>query len=52
MGPVELYEEALRGPLLKTKSYLYGPAKYKMNLTGHFGDPRPGHLMLEWIWLY
>lgn len=44
MGPVELYEEALRGPLLKTKKLPFTvPAKYKMNLTGHFGDPRPGH---------
>jgi murein DD-endopeptidase MepM/ murein hydrolase activator NlpD len=44
MGPVELYEEALRGPLLKTENLPFTvPAKYKMTLTGHFGDPRPGH---------
>lgn len=44
MGPVERYDEALRGALMKTENLPFTvPAKYKMTLTGHFGDPRPGH---------
>lgn len=44
MGPVELYDEAVRGALLKTENLPFTvPTKYKMTLTGHFGDPRTGH---------
>ncbi len=44
MGPMELYDEAVRGALLKTENLPFTvPAKYKMTLTGRFGDPRTGH---------